>query len=241
MVDIIAGIALPLALAYLAGSFPSAVVFGRVLRGLDPRELGSGNAGATNVLRSIGPLPAALTLLADIAKALAAVFLAPLAGGLALHAIDPTRGSPLGPSDLAALCAAAAVLGHVFPVFTGFRGGKGVAVAAAAIGALHPCAVPWCLLVFGLGISMTGYVSIASIAAALCFPLAAFLTGSPLPWSSAARDSGALPGILALAAPLAIIATHRGNIRRLALGTERRFPRALLWKRAFDRLRSRSH
>jgi len=234
MLDALAGLVLPLVLAYLAGSFPSAVVFGRLLRGVDPRELGSGNAGATNTFRSLGLLPAALTLLADVIKALAAVFLAPLAAGLAREPILPAR-------DLAALCAAFAVLGHVFPAFSGFRGGKGVAVAAAAIGALHPGAIPWCLLAFGLGLTLTGYVSVASIAAAFCFPFAAFLSGSPTPWSSAGSAGvggvsyGILPGILAIAAPLVILATHRDNLRRLAAGTERRFPRAMLWKRLSDR------
>jgi acyl phosphate:glycerol-3-phosphate acyltransferase len=230
MLDILAGLVLPLALAYLAGSFPSAVVFGRLLRGVDPRDSGSGNAGATNALRSLGALPAALTLLADVAKALAAVFLAPLAARLA-------AAPPLGPADLAALCAAGAVIGHVLPLFARFRGGKGVAVAAAALGALHPWAVPWCVLAFALALTLTGYASVASLAAAACFPAAAFLTGSPLPWRAA---DGALPGIVALAAPLVILATHRRNIGRLVSGSEGRFPKAMLWRRALLRLRSQS-
>ena len=227
--SIILGLGLPLVLAYLLGSFPSAVFFGRLLRGVDPRALGSGNAGATNALRSLGPVPAALTLVADVAKALAAVYLAPLAGVAALGAVDPALKPPLGARDVAALCAACAILGHVLPVFSGFRGGKGVAVAAAALGALHPWAVPCCLLAFGLALSLTGFASLASIAAALCFPVAAFLTGS--------IAQGMLPGILALAAPLAIVITHRSNIRRLFEGSERRFPRAMIWKRGLDRLR----
>ncbi len=232
MIDVGAGLALPLVLAYLAGSFPSALVFGRLLRGLDPRELGSGNAGATNALRSLGALPAALTLLADAAKALAAVLLAPLASRLAL-------APPLPPRDLAALCAASVILGHVFPVFAGFRGGKGVAVAAAALGALFPAAILWCLLAFGLALTATGYASVASLAAAFVFPAAAFLTGSPPPWAADPSAGLSLPGILALLAPLAIVATHRKNIARLATGSESRFPRAMIWKRALDRLRSR--
>jgi len=238
MLNVALSLLLPLALAYLAGSIPSAIIFGRLLRGLDPRNLGSRNAGATNTLRSLGPLPAALALITDILKALAALILAPAVGLAALRAVDPALMPSIGPRDLAALCAACAVVGHIFPLFAGFRGGKGVAVAATAIGALHPWAVPWCVLAFGLGLTATGYASVGSISAAIVFPFAAFLTGSPLPWSQAARAEGMLPGILALAAPVAIIATHMGNIRRLMAGSENRFPKAMIWKRAFNLVRS---
>jgi glycerol-3-phosphate acyltransferase PlsY len=227
-----AGLLAPLALSYLAGSFPSALVIGRLLHGLDLRERGSGNVGATNALRTLGPLPAALTLLADAAKAIAAVALAPLAGAFACSAIGSPE--PLSRAWLAALCAAAAILGHVLPIFAGFRGGKGVAVAAAALGYLFPAVLPWCLLAFGLGLSLTGYASVASMAAALCLPLAAFLSGLTPPW----RMPSPL-GVLVVVAPLFIILLHRDNIGRLAAGTERRFPRAMVWKRLIRALHKR--
>jgi glycerol-3-phosphate acyltransferase PlsY len=224
----IPGLLIPLALAYLAGSFPSSVVLGRLMRRQDPRESGSGNAGATNALRTLGPVPGALTLVSDIAKSLAAVLLVPLVAGLAPPPL-------LGGRDLAALCALAAVLGHIFPVFARFRGGKGVAVAAAAAGALFPESIPFCLAAFILALGLTGYASVASICAALALPAAVFIGGVELPLRI---QAGSLPSVLVLVLPLVIIASHAGNLRRLAAGTEPRFGRAMLVPRILERLGS---
>jgi glycerol-3-phosphate acyltransferase PlsY len=189
-----------LAGAYLLGSVSFAIVLVRVFRGVDVRSEGSGNAGATNVLRTSGKGLATLTMLLDVGKGALAVF-------LMQSATYDVRW--LG----AAACAA--VLGHVFPVWFGFRGGKGVATAIGAFSVLCPFAVLAVVAVFAAVVAATRFVSLGSITAACLLPLAmSLLFHAPDPEVAAAS----LTTIL-------LIISHRANIRRLLEGKERRLGR----------------
>ncbi len=192
--------------AYLLGSVSSAVWIGKLLYDIDVREHGSGNAGATNVIRVLGYKAGIPVLLVDVFKGWLAVQLAfwIRVPGLSSEAII----------YLTILMALAVVLGHVFPVFSGFRGGKGVGTIAGAGIALFPLAILLVLVVFIIMLAVTHYVSLASILASLVFPLVVyFIIGI--------RH----PGLLGLSVIVAIFipATHRKNIHRLLKGEERKF------------------
>ena len=184
------------AVAYLLGSFSFGLFVARWYGQANLRERGSGNIGATNVARTLGRAPALLTLLGDTVKGCVAVLLA------------QAWGSSLTVTALAAL---AAVIGHMFPVYHRFRGGKGV---ATALGVMIPV-LPWPTLgavVVWMAVTVSlRYVSAASMIAALVVPLLAYLRGDPLPLVMAAS-----------AAAVLIVGAHRGNLQRLAQGTESR-------------------
>jgi glycerol-3-phosphate acyltransferase PlsY len=192
-----------LAGAYLVGSISFSVLVVRLLRRVDLRTLGSGNAGATNVLRTSGRWPALVVLALDIAKGFAPVAIAKRLG----FAPELVGGAAL-----------AAVVGHVFPVFFGFRGGRGVATGFGALLALFPLAAGSALAIFVALVVTTRFVSVGSIVAALAVP--------PLAWGFGAAGLAARPsaGALALAAlaVAVVVARHASNLRRLAAGTERR-------------------
>lgn len=196
---------LSLILAYLLGSISVSVLVVRLLRGIDVRTVGSGNAGATNVLRAAGRGPALLTLVLDAGKGVAAVLVA--------------RALGAGPWTLA-LVAVAVVVGHVYPLYFGFRGGKGVATAAGALFALawRPTLVG--LVAFVLILAWRRIVSLGSICAALAVPLAVLVAGGA-GWLGEEGDWLALlcgtGGIGAL-----VVFKHRANIARLRAGTEPR-------------------
>lgn len=187
--------------AYFTGAFPTSYVAGRMVRGIDLRQHGSGNLGATNAFRVLGWKAATPIFIVDIAKGFLPAYLFPLLDGTA---------SPLW----ALVYGAAAIIGHVFSIYVGFRGGKGVATGAGVFLALAPLAVLgglalWLALVFG-----TGYVSLGSIVAAAALPVLVAVTGAP-------RE------VLLLSVALAafVIYAHRANIGRLVRGEEHRFRR----------------
>jgi glycerol-3-phosphate acyltransferase PlsY len=189
--------ALAVVLAYGIGAMPIGWLVARCFGVSDIRRHGSGNIGATNVLRTLGRGPAIVTLLGDVAKGYGAV-----AAGAWVSAGDPTA---------TAAATVAAVAGNCWSVFLGFRGGKGVATGLGAL--LHT--VPWATLaalpVFVAVTATTRYVSLASLLAAACVPLGAVLLGYP---STAA--------LAALAVAAIVIARHHANIARLRAGTESR-------------------
>ena len=193
---------------YLLGSCPTAAPISRRLYGSDVRGHGSGNAGATNMLRAFGWKPALAVLALDVAKGY----------GPALLASGPLLGDPAASAASLGLAAgAAATVGHCYPLFAGFRGGKGVATATGAFLATHPGAVAVGFGVFAALLSLTRYVSLAAVAAAAALPAAllAFRYG---------LDSPVPPADLYLAAALAvfIMFTHRSNLSRLRRGLEPR-------------------
>ena len=195
--------ALPwLVASYLLGAVPTSYLAGRLFRGIDLREHGSRNLGATNLYRVLGWRYAIPVGLFDAAKGLVPVLVfAPRVSSSELFAL---------------VCGLLAVLGHVFSVFVGFKGGKGVATAAGVMLGLTPAALGVAALVWALLVYLTGYVSVGSIAAAVIFPLAVYLIEPP--------DR---PAILWLdvAVAAAIVWLHRANIKRLLKGTENRFGR----------------
>ena len=198
---------LSIPLAYLLGSIPFGYLLVRAFRREDVRASGSGNIGATNVARSGGKALGVATLLLDFAKGAVAVLLAFF---VVRHHSAFTRQEAFA---LATLAAVAAVLGHVFPVWLGFRGG-----ALGVFLVLVPLATLGSVIVFLLVFAVGRYVSLASIAAAVAFPILALsLFAFPAPL--------VLFGYLFI--PLLVIVKHHGNIRRLLAGTESRFGRSV--------------
>lgn len=203
-------------LAYLLGSIIGSLVVARFLGGGDIRSEGSGNAGGTNALRTRGKLFAFLVMLIDVGKGVLAVaVLAPLALPLV-----PEAG--FDPGWIAIACGAAAVVGHVWPVFFGFRGGKGVATYVGVLGVLGWPILVVALLVWAVVIILTGYVGLASIIAPTVVALYLLLISGVGPLF-----------VFALLMALFIIYTHRSNIQRLRDGTEDQFEKAMLLHRLF--------
>ncbi len=186
--------AVVIVVAYLLGSIPFALIAGR-LNGVDLRTVGSGNLGATNVFRTLGRTWGVGVMLLDIAKGTAAVLIA----------------EALTSNPWPLVAGALAILGHVFPVWTGFRGGKGVATGAGALIGLVPVASGVLLIMWVVVVILTRYVSVASVAAALAAAPLAWAFGAPWPYVVFIALIG-----------LFVITKHRGNIRRLMNGTESR-------------------
>jgi len=193
-----------LAIAYLLGSIPFGYLLVRIFRKQDIRATGSGNIGATNVARSGAKGLGVLTLLLDLLKGYAAV-------EIAAHFAPGTPGFP---SDLAVAAGIAAVLGHVFPVWLGFKGGKGVATALGVFIAVAPLAALCAVGVFIVIFAITRYVSLASIMAAVMMPPFCLL------WMPD-RSPLFVGGIIFIS--LLVIAKHHANISRLMQGKESRF------------------
>ena len=188
--------------SYLVGAIPTSYLAGRIFRGIDLREHGSRNLGATNVYRTLGWKYAIPVGLVDVAK-----------GAVPVLVLAPQVSSS---QVFAMACGLAAIMGHVFSVFVRFRGGKGVATAAGVMLGLAPAALGVAAVTWLLVLKLSGYASLASIGAAAVFPLAVYLLERP-----------ERPEILWLDAlvAVAIIWLHRANIRRLLNGTESRFGR----------------
>jgi glycerol-3-phosphate acyltransferase PlsY len=195
------------AAAYLLGSIPTGYLLMRVFRKQDIRTLGSGNIGATNVLRSGAKWLGAATFLLDVLKGALAVLVGERIGASGVPAIHPHEAAAL-----AALCA---VLGHMFPVWLGLRGGKGVATAFGVFLVLSPWAALGSLAIFIVLMALGRFVSLASILAAAAFPPLAWVTA---PWT----HNYLIMAIMCIVSGLIII-KHRQNIERLLAGTEYRF------------------
>jgi glycerol-3-phosphate acyltransferase PlsY len=189
--------------SYLLGSIPFGLILARMCGGTDVRKAGSGNIGATNVARVAGPLPGILTLLLDAGKGWFAVWLA----GRVLSA----------DAGILVLAGFFALLGHCFPVWLGFRGGKGVATAAGIFAELCPEALLAALILFALVVWFWRYVSLGSLTAAAALPVLLYLLWAP----HFAPPTIVNLGSLAMA--LLVIFQHRANIGRLARGEEPQF------------------
>jgi glycerol-3-phosphate acyltransferase PlsY len=198
---------LVIAVGYLLGSIPVGYLLVRLFLKQDVRSVGSGNIGATNVLRSGGTGLGAATFLLDMLKGSFAVYL----GGLIGVMLVPTAIE----RNMQALAALSAVLGHIFPVWLSFKGGKGVATGFGVFLVAAPYAALAAIAVFTVVLLITRYVSLASILGAASFPFFAWMlvTGDRPPFYIAVQ----------FAVSLLIIAKHHQNIRRLLAGTESRF------------------
>jgi len=196
-------------LSYLIGSFPTAILVSKHLKGIDIREHGSGNAGGTNVLRTLGWKAGISVMLFDVAKGwVAAYYIAELGyeNGLIL------------PIFVQIIAGISAILGHVYTIFAKFKGGKGVGTAAGMLIAIYPLALLFCFSVFLLVAFSTKYVSLASMLAAITLPISLLLieiyTEIPTP---------PIQFYFAVTVALFIIFTHRSNIGRLLKGEENKF------------------
>jgi glycerol-3-phosphate acyltransferase PlsY len=201
-------------IAYLLGTLLGSLILGR-LRGVDIRSMGSGNAGATNALRTQGKLFGLLVLAVDIGKGLFAVWWLP---GAVLPAvgIDPD----LPRAWLTAACGFAVIVGHVYPVWFSFRGGKGVATVVGVIGAVDPRLLAPLLVSWLIVLVLTGYVGLASM-----------LSGAVLVAIVYLREPENVPLLSFCAAVTAfVIYTHRGNIARMRAGQENRVRRLWLFR-----------
>jgi glycerol-3-phosphate acyltransferase PlsY len=192
-----------LLLAYLIGSIPTSIWVGKIFYRIDIREFGSGNAGASNAIRVFGPAVGIGVLITDMAKGFVAVNLVKLYGFLA-------PGSP-ETVNIQIILGIAAVLGHIYPVYAGFRGGKGVATVFGVLLALHPLATICAAGVFLISFFITRYSSVGSILAGLSFPL----------WIILIFNSPNLYlNIFSWMVAVLIIFTHRKNLVRLWNGNE---------------------
>jgi glycerol-3-phosphate acyltransferase PlsY len=199
----IVNILLTLLLSYLVGSIATAVWVGKIFHGVDVREHGSGNAGATNVIRVLGWKTGVPVLLIDVLKgwgaAMLPIFINLAGDGTALL------------TNFQILAGLAAILGHIFPVFAGFRGGKGVATIFGVLMAIHPLLTLSCLGVFLVVLLISGYVSLSSMSAGVAFPIFLFLF----------FDTPSLFfKVFSIIVAIALIFTHMKNISRLLKGEE---------------------
>lgn len=199
-------LALFVVVAYVFGSIPTAVWFGKGFHGVDVREYGSGNAGATNTFRVLGPKAGAIVMVIDILKGWTATNLPYLMD----HALVGASHMPRFVNLQLAL-GVLAVVGHLFPLFAGFRGGKGVATLFGMVLAIHAPAALICITVFILTLLITHYVSLSSI-----------LAGFSFPFSIAFVFKTTIPSVLiyGVAVCILILVTHQKNIERLLKGHE---------------------
>ncbi len=209
-------IILAVLVSYLLGSVIGSLLLGRS-RGVDIRTQGSGNAGGTNALRTQGKGFALAVIAIDIGKGIIAAWpVAAIAHGMS--------GSPLALQDVQVMCGAAAIIGHVWPAFYQFRGGKGAATLIGALAVIAPLALVPVLVVFALVLMSSGFVGLSTMIA----------TAVTIVWAAFAVDGGILSsfGIFALFVTAFIAYTHRSNIERMLAGSENRFEKAMLLRRS---------
>lgn len=188
--------------AYLLGSIPTAVWVGKRFFNLDVREHGSKNAGATNTFRVLGKKPGIAVLAIDVLKGLLAVLLPQFILKDLSHDVL---------INVKIVTAILVILGHVFPIFAGFRGGKGVATSLGVIFALHPPAAFICLGIFLLVFLISHFVSLGAMVTAVCFPLLIILVF---------KESSISLIVFSVVIGIAVVATHKKNIKRLIDGCE---------------------
>jgi glycerol-3-phosphate acyltransferase PlsY len=197
------------ALSYLIGSIPTSIIFSELYKEIDIREYGSKNAGATNVFRVLGPIPGMAVLLIDAAKGLVSVvIISQIATGTPLN---------LDPVYLKLLAAAAATVGHVYTVFAGMKGGKGIGTGAGALLGLIPREVGLALVVFLIVLAIFRYVSLGSLTAAVFIGMAVTVEKFVMRFQ--------IPTVLLVTCwvlTVLVFYTHRENIKRLISGTERK-------------------
>lgn len=195
--------------SYLLGSIPFGIIISKLWKGIDIREHGSKNPGATNVYRVVGPIPALMVLILDVGKGLVAT--------LWLSRISISQPF-FNPISLMILAGIAVILGHTFPIFAGFKGGKGVATGLGVLISLAPFETVLALLLFSIIVGITRYVSLGSLSSATFILLALafekYYLHKPISYLLLA---------LVLVLTIFIFYTHRTNIKRLLNGTENKF------------------
>jgi glycerol-3-phosphate acyltransferase PlsY len=194
-------------ISYLIGSIPTALLVSKRFFGIDIRDYGSGNMGATNTFRVLGSRYGTIVMIIDILKGMAAVMMYNFLPFYLNHELERT--------NLMLALGTAAVLGHVFPIFAGFRGGKGVATLLGMVLAIQPVIALSCIGIFVLVLFLTRYVSLSSILAALSLPICVLWI-----WN----ENELLYRIFALAVAVLVVITHQKNIGRILRGVESRIP-----------------
>ena len=195
---------LGLLVSYLIGSIPSAVWVGRTFYNTDVREYGSGNAGATNTFRVLGKKPGIVVLIMDVLKGLLAVKVAYIMGDYDSHSPEFI--------DFEIALAICGLLGHIFPVYVGFRGGKGVATMLGILIGIHPEAAFFCAISFIITLLISGYVSLGSMVSAITFPVVIMVFYS----------TNSSINIFSLAVSILVLVTHQRNIERIFRNEESR-------------------
>lgn len=198
-------IAIGVVLAYLLGSLPSAVWFGQAYSGIDVRDFGSGNAGATNTFRVLGTKAGILVMALDIFKGLTAVTLATVWMQLGFIAESQIVLFKL-------VFGISAVVGHIFPVYVGFKGGKGVATLLGMVLGINPLAAGVCVAVFMIVLLITKYVSLSSILGTLAFPVMLLI--------SDVEPNETILIVFGFTFFLVVLVTHKKNVHRILNGTE---------------------
>jgi glycerol-3-phosphate acyltransferase PlsY len=195
-------------LSYLAGSIPTSIIMSRLTRGIDIRDYGSGNAGATNVIRVLGWKIGIPVIIVDVGKGVLATLL------ISQLRIDPI---PLSHNLVQIIAGLSAVLGHIWTVFAGFKGGKGVGTAAGMLFSLYPVAGVICLVVFLVVLLTARYVSVSSMTAAISLPIVILILNNFFNYSISKELF-----YFAIFMAVLIVFTHRSNIKRLIRGEENR-------------------
>ncbi|HIE30170.1 TPA: glycerol-3-phosphate 1-O-acyltransferase PlsY [Candidatus Poribacteria bacterium] len=190
---------MPILLSYLVGAIPFGYIIGRLWKGIDIREYGSGNIGFTNVLRAIGTVPGFIVMLLDIGKGVAAV-------------VGIARLGEANLTILPVLCGIASIIGHNWTIYLNFKGGKGIDTTIGVFIALEPIATVISLIVWVIAVAITRYVSLGSLLFVICLPLATL----------AIKQDITAVLVAAILAMLFAIYKHRSNIVRLLNGTERK-------------------
>ena len=193
--------------AYLIGSIPTALLVSKRFFGIDIRDYGSGNMGATNTFRVLGSRYGTMVMVIDILKGMAAVMLYNLLPFYLHHELERT--------NLMLGLGLAAVAGHIFPVFAGFRGGKGVATLLGMVLAIQPVIAISCIGIFAVVLYLTRYVSLSSILAAIALPICVLWI-----WN----ENEVLYRVFALIVAILVVLTHQKNIGRILRGVESRIP-----------------
>ena len=202
-------ILLVLVLSYLVGSLPTAIIAAKLTRGIDIRAHGSGNVRATNALRILGWKIGLTVIAIDFGKGWAAAYYIAQLG---------YNNGIIDPLIVQILAGSFSIIGHIYTIFAGFKGGKGVGTAAGMLLALYPIALLFCLGVFAVTVTITKYVSLGSMLAAITLPLSLYLLELFF-----GRDVELSRYIFAVLIVLLILYTHRSNIQRLLKGEENKF------------------
>jgi glycerol-3-phosphate acyltransferase PlsY len=192
-------------LSYLVGAIPVGLIVGKLFKGVDIREHGSGNIGFTNALRVLGFVPGIIVLLLDVAKGVIPVLFISRLGTIQANALAPYMSE---------LCGGIAIVGHIWTVFLKFHGGKGVSTSLGVFISVYPFAGLISLGLWLIVVAVTRYVSLGSILLCISFCVVVFVTYGPRFWSM---------GIMGLVITALVIYRHRGNIQRLLTGNERKF------------------
>ena len=216
----ILALALTAVISYLLGSCNSSIIVVRLLKHEDIREHGSKNAGLTNTLRCYGKGPAALTLIGDLAKGIVAVLLSQLVCRLILGS-DFSEKYFIDAQAIGYIAGFFAILGHIFPIYYGFKGGKGVLVASSVLIVIDPLTFAIVIPFFILVVIITKYVSVGSISAAVAYPIITFCVNYFA--RGDALNKALLYTAFTVCTGILLIYMHRANIQRLKAGTENKF------------------